>query len=323
MKVSLCSAILAFVIFVSSQTAVAGWQEGLNAFNQYDFATAIRELEPLAVQGNVDAQIKLGELYDISEDFQRALYWFEKAAKQGSAVAQMNLGLHYQSGKGVPTDSRAASVWFGKALGKWEALAKKGNLDALLRLGAFYDTQKDYPQALLWYKKAADMGSATADLQMAFHYRVGWGVPANDKVGFYWYKKAAEKGDGYIAVANSYRDGEGVKKDYKQAEYWYKKEAERGSVTAYYLLGVIYGKKYLADHMKAVHWFKKAFEGGNGPNAYYLPSAAYYLAGEYLENGDVEHAKQWYEKTTQMNDRSFADSARAKLVEIEDAKLHR
>lgn len=317
MNISSCSALLAFVIFASSQSAVAGWQEGLDAFNRYDYATAIRELEPLAVQGHIDAQIKLGELYDIKEDFQRALYWFEKAARQGSAVAQMNLGLHYQSGKGVPSDSWAASVWFGKALGKWEALAKKGNLDAKLRLGEFYDNQKDYQQALLWYKKAADMGSVTADLQIALHYRLGWGVPANDKVAFFWYKKAAEKGDGYIAVANSYRDGVGVKKDYKQAEYWYKKEAERGSVTAYYMLGVINGKGYLADHMKAVLWYKKAFEGGEGP------AAAYYLAGEYLENGDIEHAKQWYEKTTQMNDRSFADSARAKLVEIEDAQLHR
>lgn len=234
------STLISASIFLTANptSAFAGWQEGLAAYEREDFSTAIKEMMPLAEQGNIDAQVKLGESFDQT---------------------------------------------------------------------------KNYKEGLFWYKKAADGGSAIAQKGVAFHYSVGWGVATDDKVAFYWYKKSAENGGDSIGVANRYRDGVGVKKDYKKAVSWYKKDAEQGDVTACYMLGVMYGKSYLSDYKQAVYWYQRAAEKGD-------EGASYHLAEEFREHKDIKQAKIWYEKTIQLHGYNFGDSARAKLVEIEDGQ---
>jgi uncharacterized protein len=89
----------------------AGWQ----AYNRGDYGTAFREWLPLAEQGDANAQLLLGILYDRGQsgphDSVNALLWFEKAAAQGNANAQVWLGSLCEAGKGVPQDFVQAYKW--------------------------------------------------------------------------------------------------------------------------------------------------------------------------------------------------------------------
>ena len=76
----------------------ADFQKGLEAAKTGDYATALREWEPLAEQGDADAQYNLGIMYDegqgVQQDYKVAVKWYRLAAEQGEANAQYNLGGH-------------------------------------------------------------------------------------------------------------------------------------------------------------------------------------------------------------------------------------
>ncbi len=109
----------------------------------------VRELRPLAEQGNANAQFFLGFMYGngegVFQDYAKAVKWFRKAAEQGDGeaqyTAQYNLGIMYDKGQGVP---------------------------------------QDYAKAVGWYRKAAEHGVANAQFSVGVMYRKGLGVPQDD-----------------------------------------------------------------------------------------------------------------------------------------------
>jgi len=48
-------------------TALAGLDEGLDALRRDDFATAAKELRPLAERGNAEAQYRIGLMYEFGK----------------------------------------------------------------------------------------------------------------------------------------------------------------------------------------------------------------------------------------------------------------
>ena len=66
--------------------AWAGLDEATAAYQRGDYATALRELRPLAEQGNANAQYKLGFMYDrglgVPQDYSKAHMWFNLAASR-------------------------------------------------------------------------------------------------------------------------------------------------------------------------------------------------------------------------------------------------
>ncbi len=66
---------------------MAAYQRGDAAYQRGDYATAIRELRPLA--------------------------------EQGHATAQYNLGSMYYSGRGVPQDDAQAHMWYNLAASRF------------------------------------------------------------------------------------------------------------------------------------------------------------------------------------------------------------
>jgi len=87
--------------------AHADFQAGVDAYDQGDYATALKEMRPLAEQGHADAQYNLGDMYakgrGVAQDYVQARDWWLKAAAQGDADTQYNLGLLYHLGQGVPS----------------------------------------------------------------------------------------------------------------------------------------------------------------------------------------------------------------------------
>ncbi len=103
--------------------AWAGWDEAEAAYQRGDYATAIRELRPLAEQGDGDAQNNLGIMYDygqgVPQDDAKAVKWYRKAAEQGNAGGQYNLGVMYGKGQGVPQDYAQAHIWYNLAASRF------------------------------------------------------------------------------------------------------------------------------------------------------------------------------------------------------------
>ena len=102
--------------------AWTGFYKGVAAYHRGDYATAIRELRPLAERGLAEAQLKLGIMYNkgqgVPQDYAEAVGWWRKAAEQENAKAQYNLGLTYDNGQGVPQDYVQAHMWYNLAASK-------------------------------------------------------------------------------------------------------------------------------------------------------------------------------------------------------------
>ena len=140
--------------------AWADFKAGVDASHRGDYATALRELRPLAEQGHAVAQYNLGLLYangqGVPKDDGQARQWYEKAAAQGRADAQVNLGILYDYGRGVPQDYKKAVYWYRLS-------AKQGNDLAQRQLGLMYEhgdgVPQDYVLAYMWYHLGAANGA--------------------------------------------------------------------------------------------------------------------------------------------------------------------
>jgi len=102
----------------------------------------------------------------------------------------------YRGGRGVPQDYAEAAAWLRKA-------ADQGSADAQLYLGGMYQegqgVPQDYAQAAAWYLKAADHSSADARLDAEVNlggmYASGQGVPQDYAQAYMWFDLAAANAD--------------------------------------------------------------------------------------------------------------------------------
>ena len=113
-----------------------------------------------------------------------------------------------------------------------EAKAKQGDAGAQFMLGDCYyrgeGVEKDFAEAVKWYRKAAEQGNANAhsnlaQLMLGVCYKNGIGVAKDYAEAVKWYRKAAEQGDAdaQYMLGGCYRDGEGVEKDFVEAYAWW------------------------------------------------------------------------------------------------------
>jgi TPR repeat protein len=102
----------------------ADLQLGIDAHENGDYATALREWKPLAEQGDVEAQNNMGVSYSkghgVVKDHEIAFKWYYLAAQQDYAIAQNSLAVKYVEGLGVPKNYTIAHMW-------WNIAASQGN----------------------------------------------------------------------------------------------------------------------------------------------------------------------------------------------------
>tara|TARA_B100000780_G_C20855171_1_gene339903 strand:- start:47 stop:571 length:525 start_codon:yes stop_codon:yes gene_type:complete len=98
------------------------FQKGLAAYKANDHATALKELRPLAEQGDADAQEMIGWIYEngigVLQDYLEAFKWYRLAAEQGNTVTQVRLGHMYRDGRVLDNAAKAAiraHMWYNIA----------------------------------------------------------------------------------------------------------------------------------------------------------------------------------------------------------------
>jgi hypothetical protein len=91
------------------------------AHDRADYRTSLKLWLKLAKEGNAEAQVNVGEIYEkglgVMPDYELARLWYEKAATRGNARAEINLGYLYEKGLGVRKDLVKAINWYRKASG--------------------------------------------------------------------------------------------------------------------------------------------------------------------------------------------------------------
>ncbi len=92
------------------------------AYDRADLRSALSAWLPSAEQGDLEAQVIVGEIYErglgVAPDFAAAARWYRVAADAGSRRAQVNLGHLHEQGLGVVADPRAALEWYARAAGR-------------------------------------------------------------------------------------------------------------------------------------------------------------------------------------------------------------
>jgi TPR repeat protein len=119
-------ALFAATLGITLETAYAGQlEDGVSAWGQGEFASAMSLLEPLADEGQPRAQFLVGLMFTtgdgVDRDIPAGVAWFRKSAEQGNVDSMYSLGQEYSLKELVdgrelfPEDYAEAYFWFSLA----------------------------------------------------------------------------------------------------------------------------------------------------------------------------------------------------------------
>lgn len=231
----------------------------------------------LAEKGEAFAQFMVGRAL-LKEDRPQALKWLRLAADQGNQEAAALL-----AAEGAPAVEAAPVAvaglpppdiiddpldgGFEESTKSLLTAAKGGEADAMVMLGNRYRDGDDYQEALKWYRKAADLGSALGECALGVIYDLGMGVPVNEAEAKAWYLKAARQGDAraQFNLGNMIREGRGGASNPTVAAKWFTAAANQGDAAAYFALGTLYetGSGVEKDQAQAIEHYRDAAEKGD------------------------------------------------------------
>lgn len=142
------AALFAVAMIVAGPLAAQNLQAGLDAYNRGDWSTALNELLPLAEQGQVKAELYVGNLFGdghgVELNHATAVKWFKKAAEQGDPEAEYDVGLFYYFGLGgLPKDVEKAAEWYRKSAAQGNSKAATG-LDLIAHQKEFENLEKEH-----------------------------------------------------------------------------------------------------------------------------------------------------------------------------------
>jgi hypothetical protein len=192
------------VALAAAPAASQDFYKGMEAYKQADYATALREWEPLAVRGDRVAQYNLGVIYEsglgVPADKSRALFWYRRSAEQGFAQAQNNLGRLFYLGDPVPPDYAKAAAYFRLA-------AEQGVAFSHFFLGMIYagggpGVKADPVQAYKWLSLASELqkspryrSDALASRALVAQGMSQSGIATAERLAYDWKERFRQRGD--------------------------------------------------------------------------------------------------------------------------------
>lgn len=175
-----------------------------------NYAEAVRQYEIASDKGDAYAMYSLAEGYykgtfGTEKDYKQALFWAQKAKDSRDL----------DDGSAAKVDDMIRSIERHMAFSAGFDAKNAGHLS----------------EAIRQYKKAVDLGSASAAWNLFVLFYNGEGVKKNETESFRWLLRSAELGDAYgmrsLAVC-CYWGTLGTKKDKERALYWAVKAKESG-----------------------------------------------------------------------------------------------
>lgn len=218
-------------LFLASSSFAATYEEGKKAYLEQDYDRALEILKPLAENGNAQAQITMGLMYDyghgVEKSASESIKWYLMAAEQGVPLVQHDMGVKYFQGQGVEQNYKEAAKW-------WEMSANAGIADSQFNLGLMYyrgiGIEKDYVKAAKLFEDAAKQGHGNAQYSLAVMYAFGQSKEKNYTTALKWFRKAAEQNVAQaqfnLGVFNE--NGYGLARNLNKAREWYQLAADQG-----------------------------------------------------------------------------------------------
>ena len=280
-----------------------------------DVEKGINWLRKAAENGHDNAMFELASHYNLGDivekDDQESLAYYEMAAQHGNVYAMINAAKLYENGLGTEKDTDRAKVYFQEAYKKLEEWAIEENDDMAQEwMGELYyagcpliGVKIDYPQAIVWFEKAAKADNISALINLGLCYRYGMGTIVDMGKAIELNERAAAKNVtmAMCNLASIYSMGEGVERDDKKATELWAKAAHLGDPIGQSCLGEAYmlGHGVGQNYVQAVNWSRKAHEGGADGATDNL--ARLYLKGLGVEKDEKEAFKLFSEAAAKGN----------------------
>jgi len=240
--------------------------------------------------------------------------------RQSAAPAPNSLPVHHavavapDNPTPKPVQTRPASA--PPILDASEPVDPEAQTQLAARYAAGDGVPKDMAQALTWYTRAAEQGSAKAQWNVAvMHARGLGGTEKDEQRAARWHLKSAAQGfaPSQAALGLMYAGGLGVKKDASKAVALLQLAAMQGDMEAQYNLATMHeqGLDGEVNSAEAVAWFTQAADQG-------LPMAqdklgVMYAVGQSVQQ-DLIEAYKWFFLACNGN----LDSAKTNLAHCQD-----
>jgi TPR repeat protein len=134
------------------------------------------------------------------------------------------------------------------------------------QLGRAYDADKNFPEALKFFRKAIGANFALAEVNLGSLYFNGQGVEKDYGEAAKWDRLAADQGlaPAQFNLASMYVAGQGVTQDYAEAEKLLRLAASQRFAPAENALGDLYAKGQGVERNtgEAMKWYALAFDHG-------------------------------------------------------------
>ncbi|QWD95415.1 sel1 repeat family protein [Polynucleobacter sp. MG-Unter2-18] len=249
--------------------AALGNMYGLGIHFQKDVEQSVKHYQIASDAGHATATYELFGCYlegaGVPKDEQKAIELLKKAAEMGEPSAQAVMGIFISGGvHGFTQDQTEALHWFMKA-------AQGGSAHGQLRLADAYIAgeliQPNYEKAFEYYKKAADQDMLAACERLGIFYQTDAYNEKNAAEAFKWNMKGATLGSpkcAYFAGA-ALLFGDGVELNYEHARTVLEVAAESDYADAQYLYGMMLDRALGGDRdqLKAIEWLGKSADQGN------------------------------------------------------------
>ena len=226
-----------------------------------DEEEGMKWLKKSAKAGNWGTMHKLGKRYYNQGNYGEAVEWYRKSFDKGFDWDGYNLADCYYNGYGVPKNYLKALKLYREVYD----LENSASGSAANAIGNIHYNEKNYSEAIKWYKKGIEKTLDWAYYNLANCYYYGNGVRKDELKALDLYKKAYDLGDSASGPAINIL---GViaynRRNYKYAVAFYKRGTEKNYNWAYYNLAECYynGNGVKKDKNKAYELYRKAAELG-------------------------------------------------------------
>jgi len=165
--------------------------------------------------------------------------WLVDSANSGQKIAKYVLARKHLIGFDVPRS-------LPKALALLEENISNNHTISMNYMAGLYEQgryiQKDYKEALRYYRMSADLGDSEAAFMVGHYYQMGRAGEGKKKYALGWYKKAATAGHSNAQVRTAilyHFPKDGSQPNLKLAKEWYNKAYKQGNADAMWRLGAM------------------------------------------------------------------------------------
>lgn len=141
-----------------------------------------------------------------------------------------------------------------------------------------------------------EFGSDLDKFNLAGKFSAGKGVPKNNAKALKWYRKAAEMGNPSFQLDLGiiyYYGSLASLPNMIEAEKWFEKAAKQGNEKAQVFLGYIHLEKFVRDFDLAYMWLHKAACNGNARAQFHL-GTLFEKSNDFSTKGGLAEAFFWY-----------------------------